>query len=156
MSEPSRDERVKKWSRVHRRNACYFVRWKRWHTSGMSIRIKPKLLCKQHFTGRCQTSGCWHWSLHRREAQCSLFIFVGWQSAKLSNKWKSPCPWEIIIKQKTTHSAQCGECVNAGGEQVCSTYLTPSWCQHSRGNKGFHRVSWWHAVLWLGFMLRSR
>lgn len=85
----------------------------------MSIRIKTKLLCKQNFIGRCQTSGRWHRSLHREEAQCSLFIFVGWQSAWLSNKGKSPCPWEIIIKQRTTHSAQCAVCVNAGGEQVC-------------------------------------
>ena len=107
----------------------------------MSIRIKTKFLCKHNFTGRCQTFGCWHWSLHTAEAQCSLFIFVGWQSAWLSNKGKSLCPCEIIIKQRTTHSAQCVECVNTGGEQVCCTYLIfwvmstaqgKQGCSHSR------------------------
>lgn len=150
-----RDERVKKQGSVHRGNACYFVRWKRWHTSGMSIRIKIKLLCKHNFTGRCQTSGCWQWSQHRKEAQCSLFISVGWQSAWLSTRGKSPCNWEII-KQRTTYSVQCVECVNAGGEQVCSTDLTFGWCQHNKGNKAFHRARWWHIVLWLGLMLRAR
>lgn len=122
----------------------------------MSIRIKTKLLCKQNFTGRCQTSGCWQQSLHRREAQCSLFIFVRWQSAWLSNKGKSICPWEIIIKQRTTHGGQCVECVSAGGEQVYSNDLTSQWCKHNRRNKGFHRVRRWRTVLWLGFMLCSR
>lgn len=92
-------------------------------------------------------------SLHSKEAQCSLFIFVGWQSAWLSNNGKSPRPWEIIIKQRTTHSAQYAECVNTGGEQVCSASLTFEWCQHSRGNKAFHRESWWRSMLWLGFVV---
>lgn len=116
----------------------------------MSVRIKTKLLCKQNFTGRCQTSGCWHWSLHRKEAQCSLFIFVGWQSAWLSNNGKSPCPWEIIIKQRTTHWAQCVECMNAGEEQVCSAHLTFSVMSTQQKKQGFSE--WYDDIMYFNWV----
>lgn len=91
--------------------------------------------------------------LAEKKTQCSLFIFVGQESYWLSNKGKSHCPWEIIIKQRRTHSAQCSECVNAGGEQVCCTDSSFEWCQHNRRNKGFHRARGWRIALWLGLML---
>lgn len=103
----------------------------------MSVRIKTKLLCKHSFTVRCQTFGCWHWSLNRKEAQCLLFIFVGRQFDWLSNKRKSPCTWEIIIKQRTSHWTQCTECVNAGGEQVWSHWFSLWVISTQQGKQGF-------------------
>lgn len=70
-------------------------------------------------------------SITLKETQCSLFIFVGWQSGWLSNKGKSVRPCEIIIKQRTTHLAQCSQCMNAGGEQVCPTDLTSKLRQYN-------------------------
>lgn len=147
MSEPSEMKEVKERGSVHRDNACYFVRWKRWHTAGMSIQIKTKLLCKHNFIGRCQTSGCWHWSLHRKKKYNAHYSSLWDDNLGLSNVGKSPCPLEIIFKQRRTHSEQYVECVNAGGEQVCLTDLNYRWCQHNRGNEGFNRVRRWCIVL---------
>jgi len=89
------------------------------------------------------------------ETQCSPFISTllsGW----VSNTGKFTGPWEIIIKQRATHSAQYGECVNAGGAQVSSPDLISGWWQHNRRNKGLHRARGWRTVLWLGLMLHAR